>query len=84
MKEIVLKLNESIEISDILCYSGSYGTRHNSNGTARSNRLAKAITKKYPRRIYKYAQNFTKLTITLTKMTMEEQSDYVKRTESYR
>ena len=82
MKEIVLKLNESIEISDILCYSASYGTRHNPSGTARSNRLAKAITKKYPQRIYKYAQNFTKLTITLTKMTMEEQSDYVKRAEN--
>ena len=84
MEEIILKLKESIEISDILCYSASYGIRHNPNpnGTARSNRLAKAITKKYPQRTYKYKQNFTKLTITITKMTMEEQSDHVKRAEN--
>jgi hypothetical protein len=82
MKEIVLKLKDSIEISDILCYSASYGTRHNPSGTARSNRLAKAITKKYPQRIYKYKQNFTELTITLIKRTMEEQSVYIKREEN--
>lgn len=82
MKELVLKLNESIEISDILCYSSSYGTRHNPSGTARSNRLAKAIIKKYPQRIYKYKHSFTKLTITLVKRTMEEQSVYTKRQEN--
>ena len=77
MKQLVLKLKSREEVAAIVWYI----SQRKQGTDERANRLAKIINKNYPPYLYYYKQNFTNLTITLVKMTNEEQSDYRKREE---